>query len=294
MKSVREIKRRMRAVSNTAKITSAMQLVASSKMKKAQRNAVSGRQYILALSEIVDCLSTVGSALIKHPFFENRAVKCRGVLVIGSEKGLCGALNQGLMKKIMADYSLGNEKFVTIGKKASQFMSKLHRDLLADFSISDRVELCELRPVIEFLKNTYLEGGVDSVEIVYSRSVNPLVHEQVSSKILPMLNFADEISSLKRRLRIADGEAIADSREMIFEPSVQAIVNKLSHMFLAQSIFRDVLEAKAAEHSARMFAMKNATDNANSLSKSLAMEYNKARQAKITNEIIEIAAAANG
>ncbi|MDR3274271.1 MAG: ATP synthase F1 subunit gamma [Puniceicoccales bacterium] len=294
MKSVREIKRRMRAVGNTAKITRAMQLVASSKMKKAQRIAVSGRQYILALSETADCLASVKGKLIKHPFFERREVKQRGVLVIATDKGLCGSLNQILVKKITTDYSTGNEKFVTIGKKASQFIAKLHRDLLADFSVSDRVELCELRPVIEFLRNAYLEGVVDSIEVAYSRSVNPLVHEQISNKVLPILNLSDEIDALKKRMRISDGKTAVDPREMIFEPDVQAIVNKLSQMFFSQSIFRDVLEAKAAEHSARMFAMKNATDNADSLSKNLAMEYNKARQTKITNEIIEIAAAATG
>ncbi|MDR1256025.1 MAG: ATP synthase F1 subunit gamma [Puniceicoccales bacterium] len=294
MKGVREIKRRMRAVANTAKITRAMQLVASSKMKKAQRIAVSGRQYILALSEIVDCLASANGKYIKHPFFKKREIKHRGVLIIGTEKGLCGSLNQGLVKKIITDFSAGNEKFVTIGKKASQFVSKLRRDLLADFSVSDRVELCELRPVIEFLKNAYLRGEVDSIEVVYSRSVNPLTHEQVCNKVLPMLNLSAEISSLKKRMHISEEGNAADSREVIFEPNVQAIVDKLSHMFFSQSIFRDVLEAKAAEHSARMFAMKNATDNADSLSKNLAMEYNKARQAKITNEIIEIAAAANG
>jgi F-type H+-transporting ATPase subunit gamma len=221
-----------------------MQLVASSKMKKAQRVAVSGRQYILALSEIADCLASIPCKQIKHPFFERREVKQRGVLVISTEKGLCGSLNQGLMKKVIADYSTGNEKFVTIGKKASQFISKLHRDLLADFSVSDRVELCELRPVIEFLRNAYLTGVMDSIEVVYSRSINSLTHEQISNKILPMLNLSDEINALKKRMRISDEKTSTDSREMIFEPDVQAIVNKLSQMFFSQSIFRDVLEAK--------------------------------------------------
>jgi F-type H+-transporting ATPase subunit gamma len=255
---------------------------------------VSGRQYILALSEIVACLARLNEKLIKHPFFEKREIRYRGILVIGTEKGLCGSLNQGLVKKIATDYTTGNEKFVTIGKKATQFISKLHRNLLADFSVSDRVELCELRPVIEFLKGAYLGGGVDSVEVVYSRSVNPLVHEQVSNRVLPMLNLTEEINSLKRRMKVSEEGVVIDPKEMIFEPNVQAIVDKLSQMFLSQSILRNVLEAKATEHSARMFAMKNATDNANSLSKNLAMEYNKARQTKITNEIIEIAAATTG
>jgi F-type H+-transporting ATPase subunit gamma len=291
MKGVREIKRRIRAVSNTAKITRAMQLVASSKMKKAQRIATGSRQYILALSEIADKLQTAGHRALNHPFFEERDVKRRGVLVLGTEKGLCGALNQNMLRMIISNYSTGNERFVSIGKKATQFMAKLHRDLLADFSVSDRVEVHELRPVIELLKNAYLNGEIDSVEIAYSRSVNPLVQEQISTRVLPMLNLADDINALKKRLRFSDEAADSDSREIIFEPDVQTIVNKLSQMFFSQSIFRAVLEAKAAEHSARMLAMKNATDNADSLAKNLTVEYNKARQAKITSEIIEIAAA---
>jgi F-type H+-transporting ATPase subunit gamma len=293
MKGVREIKRRIRAIGNTAKITRAMQLVASSKMRKAQRIAISGRQYILALAEIANCLSSVGNKNLHHPFFEKRKVKYRGVLLIGTEKGLCGALNQNLLKKVLACYSTGNEKFVTIGRKATQLIAKLRYDLLAGFSVSDRVEVCELRPVIELLKGAYLRGEIDSVEVVYSRSVNPLVQEQVSSEVLPMLNLTSEIDSLKRRMNISDATVAVDGKEIIFEPNIRAVVGKLSQMFFSQSIFRDVLEAKAAEHGARMLAMKNSTDNADSLSKSLLVEYNKARQAKITNDIIEIAAASN-
>jgi F-type H+-transporting ATPase subunit gamma len=170
----------------------------------------------------------------------------------------------------------------------------LHRNLLADSFISDRVALCELRPVIGFLKNKYLDYGIDSGEIVYSRPVDALVHEQVSSEILPMLNFADEINALKRHMHISDENATADPRGMLFKPGVRAIVSKLSHTFLAQSMSRNVSEAKAAEHSARMFAAKNAADDASSLSKGLAKESTKAKQAKITSEIMEIATAPTG
>lgn len=291
MKGVREIKNRIRAVGSTAKITRAMQLVASSKMKKAQTIAIGGRPYILALSEIAQSIAALGKKAPSHPFFENREVKHCGVLVIGTEKGLCGALNQNIGKKLIENFRTGNERFYTIGKKATQIVSRMGLNLVADFSISDRVELCEMRPIIELLRTEYLSGKIDTLKVVYSRSINPLMQEQVISNVLPMNDLIAEIEALKKRIKIKDDGTEKDTREIIFEPSVRDITNKLSQMFFCQLLYRDVLESKAAEHSARMLAMKNATDNADSLAKNLTIEYNKARQAGITNEIIEIAAA---
>lgn len=293
MKGVREIRNRIRAVGNTAKITRAMQLVASSKMKKAQRIAISGRQYILSLSEIADSLAMLDKKLLRHPFFEKREVKHRGILVIGTEKGLCGSLNQNIYKKIVSEFNTGNECFFSVGKKVTQFLSRLNYNIIANFSVSDRVEVCEMRPIFKLLKSEYLAGKIDTVEIVYSRSINPLMQEQVVNNVLPMSNLSNEINLLKKRMRITSSESRVDSSDIIFEPSVEEIVKKLSQIFFGQCIYRDILEAKAAEHSARMLAMRNATDNADSLAKNLTIEYNKARQAGITNEIIEIAAASN-
>lgn len=291
MKGVREIRNRIRAVGNTAKITRAMQLVASSKMKKAQTIAIGGRPYILELSEIARELAALDSSLLTHPFFEKRKVKHCGVLVIGTEKGLCGALNQNIAKTVSENFKTGNERFFTIGRKVTQAISRMRLDLVANFSISDRVELCEMRPITKLLREEYLSGKIDALQVVYSRSVNPLVQEQVVSNVLPMNDLVSGIEALKRRMKLPEDSSISDNREIIFEPSVKEIVDKLSEMFFCQSIYRDVLESKAAEHSARMLAMKNATDNADSLAKNLTIEYNKARQAGITNEIIEIAAA---
>ncbi len=293
MKGVREIKNRIRAVGNTAKITRAMQLVASSKMKKAQTIAINGRPYILALSEITNDLSGLDKKLLSHPFFEKREIKHCGVLVIGTEKGLCGALNQNICKRVVENFNTGNERFFTIGKKMTQIISRLNYNLIADFSISDRVELCEMRPIIELLRSEYFSGKIDALKVVYSRSVNPLVQEQVIGNLLPMSDLTSEIDNLKKRMKITEKEYTCDDREIIFEPNIGDIINKLSQMFFCQTIYRDVLESKAAEHSARVFAMKNATDNADSLAKNLTIEYNKSRQAGITNEIIEIAAASS-
>ncbi|MDR1413391.1 MAG: ATP synthase F1 subunit gamma [Puniceicoccales bacterium] len=292
MKGVKEIRGRIRAVQNTAKITRAMQLVASSKMKKAQQLALSCRPYMLLLTEIADDLSKWAPQNLNHPFFQQRKIKTRGIIVIGTDKGLCGSLNQNIIKFVHANVSRDElVKFIAIGKKATQLLSLSKYDLIAHFNVSDRTEYYELVPIIEFLKNAYLRNEIDSVEVIFSQYINPLVQEPTIQHILPMLNFCEELEKFRKNMRLHSEEIGSDSRPMIFEPNIDAVVAMLSQMFISQNIYRVILEAKASEHSLRTMAMRNATDNAETLSKNLSLEYNKLRQSAITNEIIEISAA---
>ncbi|MDR2628594.1 MAG: ATP synthase F1 subunit gamma [Puniceicoccales bacterium] len=292
MKGTKEIRSRIKAVLNTAKITRAMQLVASSKMKKAQQLALLSRPYMLLLTEIAENLSNLGPTKLCHPFFERREIKSRGIIVIGTDKGLCGALNQNILRFINANISRDeNVKFITVGKKAMQLVSMAKRTIIANFNVSDRTEYCELAPIVEFLKNAYLTNEIDSLEIIFAQYVNPLVQEPVIQHILPMLNFQDELERLCKSMHINLDEILPDQRPMIVEPDIGSVVAMLSQMFLSQNIYRIILEAKASEHSSRTIAMKGATDNAEALSKELSLEYNKLRQAAITNEIVEISAA---
>lgn len=292
MKGIREIKNRIKVINNTSKITRAMQLVAASKMRRAQQLALNSRPYLLMLSEIAASISSIKELKINHPFFDTREVKNRGILLIGTEKGLCGALNQNLFKAISNEK--GSVKFVTIGKRATQFVARTGNKLLAQFSIGDKITFHDLRVVVEFLKKSYLDGEIDTVEVAFPRFVNTLVQEPVLQRVLPMINFEDELLSIRKRMRISNDETLLDQRDMLLEPGIDEILEQLTPLFLTQNIYKLVLEAKAAEHSARMIAMKSATDNAESLAKSLNIEYNRARQAAITNEIIEISAAAQG
>ena len=292
MKGLREIKNRIKVINNTSKITRAMQLVAASKMRRAQQLALNSRPYLLMLSEIAASISALKELKINHPFFDVRNVKHRGILLIGTEKGLCGALNQNLFKTI--SHEEGALKFVTIGKRATQFVVRTRHKLLAQFSIGDKIMFHDLRVVVEFLKQAYLDGEIDTVEVVFPRFVNTLIQEPVIQRVLPMINFEDELEAIRKRMKISSDEILSDPRDMLVEPDIDAILEQLTPLFLTQNIYKLVLEAKAAEHSARMIAMKNATDNAESLAKSLNVEYNRARQAAITNEIIEISAAAQG
>lgn len=290
MPSTKEIRGRIKSVKNTSQITRAMQLVAASKMKKAQDAATAGRAYSLMLAEIL--ASVTGKVTdFEHPLLDERAIKKRGILVISTDKGLCGSLNANLFKHIVSIKE--DAAFVTIGKKATQFVSRTQRELLASFNISDKVEFKEVRMVVEAMLKDYQDGKIDSIEILYPRYVNTLVQEPTMINLVPISSLSQSLETLKESLNVKLTDASRDDREIVFEPSAQAILNELPALYVKQEVYQMILEAKASEHSARMVAMKAATDNAKNLVDDLTLEYNKARQAAITQEILEIAAAAS-
>jgi F-type H+-transporting ATPase subunit gamma len=296
MANLRDIRRRIKSVKNTRQITRAMQLVSSSKMKRAQDAAIAGRPYALLLADLLD---TVGEKLnlsgvtISHPFFEKREVKTRGILVLSTDKGLCGALNSNLFRKI-AEEVKGDAKFIAVGRKATQFVSRSQRDLVADFTISDKAEFSELRPMLKLLIDAYKKGEVDTIEVAYPRFVNVMVQEPMIRSLLPIVDLQEVLESLKERFaNLTSLEARGDTREMVFEPSAEAVLDALPELYVKVIIHQMVLESRAAEYSARMVAMKAATDNATTLVDDLTLDYNKARQAAITQEILEIAASAS-
>lgn len=288
MPSTKEIRGRIKSVKNTSQITRAMQLVAASKMKKAQDVAMSGRAYAVLLAEILESVSHQEMAQ-EHPLLAPREVKRRGILVIGTDKGLCGPLNGNLFKEIMKIKD--DAAYVTIGKKATQFISRTKRPLMADFPLSDKVTYAEVRAVVNYMLELYEEEKIDTIEILYSAFVNTLVQEPTLMPIVPLANVHDLVEDVKKRYKIELSDTSSDEREMIFEPSAKDILHELPALYVKQLIYQSLLEAKASEHSARMVAMKAATDNAKNLVSDLTLEYNKARQAAITQEILEIAAA---
>jgi F-type H+-transporting ATPase subunit gamma len=292
MKGIREIRGRIKSVKNTAQITKAMQLVASSKMKRAQDAALAGRPYALLLAQILESALGAMTQDITHPFFHARPVAKRGILVIATDKGLCGGLNGNLFR-LITDIKPDSARFVCIGRKAAQFVARTGRELIADFPVSDRVGYNEVRPVIEFLTQSYIDGKIDTIEVIYSHFINTLRQEPAIFPLVPFQSMEDQLEKLNLKLGQAHEDKIDDTREILCEPSPHAIVEQLPPLFLKQQIYQMILGAKASEHSARMVAMKNATDNAKQLVGDLTLEYNKARQAAITQEILEIAAAAS-
>jgi F-type H+-transporting ATPase subunit gamma len=289
MASTRDIRRRIKSVKNTRQITRAMELVAASKMKKAQQAALAGRPYAELMARMLAALADrVEEA--QHPFLTTREVKTRGIILVTSDKGLAGPLNANLFKLVTEIKTPA--KYAVIGRKGAQFIARTHRNLLADFTVTDRVAFAEVKVVAEFMVKQYLQGVIDTVEILWPRFRNTLVQVPTLLPLLPLTSVKDVIADLQSDAgESATTNLNASEQQMIFEPDAHTVLNALLPLYVNREIHQQVLDAKASEHSARMVAMKTAKDNATKLLGDLTLEYNKARQAAITQEILEIAAA---
>ncbi len=286
MPSTRDIRRRIKSVKNTRQITKAMELVAASKMKKAQAAALAGRGYAGLMAEM---LAAVSGRVEEshHPFLTRREVKTRGIILVTTDKGLCGPLNANLFKLVTEIKTPA--KYVAIGRKGTQFLARTRRTLLADFTVSDRVPFADVKVVTEFMVKQFLDGVVDTVELIYPHFRNTLVQTPTCLPLLPL----ESLAAMVADLRADSGQpARTDDREILFEPDAQTVLESLLPLYVNREAYQHVLDAKASEHSSRMVAMKTAKDNATKLLGDLTLEYNKARQAGITQEILEIAAAA--
>jgi F-type H+-transporting ATPase subunit gamma len=287
-KGLREIRNRIKSVKSTGQITRAMQLVASSKMKRAQDSARAGRAYAELLGEILDTAQAkVGE--FSHQLLTKRDVKVRGILLVTPDKGMAGALNGNLIR-LAAEQK--DAVFVCIGRKGAQALARSGRKVLADFPVTDRANFSEVRPAAEYLIKAFTDGVVDTVEVLYAHFKNTMVQTPRVQQLLPADSLVDQAREFRAKLGLPEPKIEADERDMLFEPSAAAILNELPALFFKQAVHQAVLESKASEFSARMVAMKAATDNAKKISAALSLEYNKARQAAITQEILELTAGA--
>jgi len=288
MASTRDIRRRIKSVKNTRQITKAMELVAASKMKKAQQAALSGRPYAELMARMLGAIADrVEEA--HHPFLVRREVRTRGILLVTTDKGLAGPLNSNLFK--MVTEITTPAKYVVIGRKGAQFIARTHRDLLADFTVSDKVAFSEVKVVAEYLVQQFLEGTVDTVEILWPHFRNTLIQVPTLLPLLPLSSVKEVLQDLRADAGEGARTNQVASQQMLFEPDPVTVLSALLPLYINREIHQQVLDAKASEHSARMVAMKTAKDNASKLLGDLTLEYNKARQAAITQEILEIAAA---
>ncbi len=280
--NTRDIRRRIKSVKNTAQITKAMQMVAASKMRKAQQLAVDGRPYAQLLNKISAAVNEVqGDA--KHPLLEQREVKKELVIIISTDKGLCGALNTNLLREA-AKFDPEKTLFVTAGRKGAQWAARSRRNLIAEFHLKDTPSFVETKVISKMAIEKFLDGTVDKVSVLVTRFVNTLTQEPVVVQLLP-------VSALPTNEKDMEAARAQGGLDATFEPSPAAVLDALLPYYAHFAIYRAVVEARAAEHSARMVAMKNATDNAKSLIKDLTLEYNKIRQASITTELLEITTA---
>lgn len=287
MPSTRDIRRRIKSVKNTAQITKAMQMVASSKMRKAQLAALAGRPYAKLMNTML--ADVAGDAKdFTHPLMEKRGGKKRCVILVSSDKGLCGALNSNLTREAFK-YDKDTTVFVCAGKKGAQFVARNKRNLAAEFTYKDAPLFAEARAISKFVQDMFLKGEVDSVEVLYTNFISTLIQKPEAQAMLP-------IGELKGVQAGVDGGETSvqlekSGVEFQFEPGADAVLGALLPHYLNFQIYQVLLEAKASEQSSRMVAMKNATDNAKQLIKDLTLEYNKLRQANITKELLEITTA---
>ena len=283
MNSPRDLRRRIKSIGSTAQLTKAMQMVAASKMRKAQDAALRGRPFVRLLYSIQREAVTHISGF-SHPLLEVREVRKRAVVLVGADKGLCGPLNSNVLR-IATQFDPKTTVFITAGKRAAQFIARTHRQLAAEFAYGDSPTFAEARAIAGFARDLFLKGEVDQVQVVATQFVNTLVQRPISIQFLPV----GEISGLEVPGTKPQANAPSDGTETVFEPNAESVFGLLLPQYLNIFVYQVLLNAKASEQSARMVSMKNASDSAEKLIKDLTLEYNKLRQGNITKELLEIA-----
>jgi len=282
MHSPRDLRRRIRSVGSTAQITKAMQMVAASKMRKAQDAATAGRPFVRLLYRF-QREATNQLREFNHPLLEVRPVGKRAVILVATDKGLCGALNSNLFR-LASQFDAESTLFITAGRKAAQYVAGSRRQLIAEFPFGDSPRFPEARAIARFARDLFLKKEVDEVRVLATRFVNTLTQQALSLEFLPV----GEIKGLRIPGAEFEEQPVAP-QETLFEPGRSEFLEYLLSDYLNIYIYQVLLNAKASEQSARMVSMKNATDNAESLIEDLTLEYNKLRQGNITKELLEIA-----
>ncbi|MCX7826373.1 MAG: ATP synthase F1 subunit gamma [Verrucomicrobiae bacterium] len=285
MPSTRDIRRRIKSVRNTAQITRAMQMVAASKMRKAQQAALAGRPYAQAMDEVLRALAA-DEADIAAPEMHVREVRQRGVILVTTDRGLCGSLNANLLREA-AKFDRDNTQFIAVGRKGAQFLGRTKRRLVAEFPYKDVPSFDEARAIAKFAKELFLKGEVDRVDVLFTKFVSTLTQTPEQWTLLPV----GERPAVTAAGGARGSAPSAAATLFAFEPSAKEVMGALLPHYLNFEMYHILLEARASEHSARMVAMKNATENAEQLIKDLTLDYNKMRQAAITNELLEISTA---
>jgi F-type H+-transporting ATPase subunit gamma len=256
-----------------------MQMVAASKMRRAQESALAGRPFVQLLYRFQREASR--SPEFDHPLLEVRETRKRAVILVGADKGLCGALNSNLFR-VASEYDPASTVFVTAGRRAAHFVARTGRTLAAEFAYGDNPTFPEARAIATFARDLFLSREVDQVHVVATRFVNTLTQEAVSFELLP-------VGEVKVRGVEVEEEPLPEGLEYLFEGDPEGDLDFILTMYLAIGVYQVLLDAKASEQSARMVSMKNATDSAEGLIKELSLDYNKLRQGNITKELLEIA-----
>lgn len=289
MASLKEIRIRIASVESTQKITSAMKMVSASKLRRAQTAILNLRPYSNKLNEILQNLSDSSDSLDTMPLFQKRGEDRIALVVISSNRGLCGGFNSSVSKMVEGMLSneyakqveAGNVQLYCIGKKTAEHLKKVHPIAWENNNLADVAEFDAIAKLGEQLMKDFVAKKIDKVQIVYNRFVNQATQALVVENFLPI----SELASAK-------GERGAIKNDYIFEPSKESILSELVPKILKLQLYKTLLDSIASEHGARMTAMHKATENASEILKDLRLKYNNARQSSITNELIEIVSGA--
>jgi F-type H+-transporting ATPase subunit gamma len=279
MANLKEIRNRITSVSSTMQITSAMKMVSAAKLKKAQDAITAMRPYAETLTGLINGLSADLNDDSSNAYSAERPIKKVLVVAISSNRGLCGAFNSNITKRVkelQEQYSTTAEvEFITIGKKVADFVQRSEYKSAGDFSqVFDNLQFSEVAPIADDIIESFIAKNYDKVEVVYNSFKNAATQIVKTEGFLP--------------LQPVESEENQASEDYIFEPSAAEIVSQLIPKALKTQLFKAIRDSFASEHGARMTAMHKATDNAQELKDQLKLTYNKARQAAITNEILEI------
>ena len=276
----REIKTKIKSVQNTRKVTRALEMVSASKIRKAQDRMKASRPYARAMRQLIGHLAQANSEF-RHPYLvERESIKRVGYIIVSSDRGLAGGLNNNLFRKLLAEIRKHQEAgvevdVVTIGQKASVFFRRIKVDMLASVShLGDTPQVEQLVGVIKVMLDAYSSGKVDKVFLCYNDFVNTMTQRAAFDQLLP--------------LPASDESVAKHDWDYIYEPDAETVLGHVLERYIESLVYQAVMENVASEHAARMVAMKAASDNANKLIDTLNLVYNKARQAAITQEISEI------
>ncbi|HEY49221.1 MAG TPA: ATP synthase F1 subunit gamma [Dehalococcoidia bacterium] len=275
---IRVIRRRIRSIQSTAKVTRAMEMIAASKMRQAQLRVVAGRPYAEKMQEVVAHLAAQTQAGEEpHPLLQRREVKRIAVVHIAADRGLCGGMNANI-NRMTANFISGQSVPVTavaVGRRGVSFMSRYCEEMLAEFTnLGDRPSLLDTLPISRVVIDDYMNGTIDQVYLAYTRFITTVNQQPVLRELLPI-----EPAQLER----------TEHLEYIYEPSATVVLQQLLPRYVEMQVYHAILESIASEQSARMVAMRNATDNANDMIEELTLMLNKARQELITKELLDIA-----
>jgi F-type H+-transporting ATPase subunit gamma len=280
----KEIKTKIGSVKNTQKITSAMEMVAASKMRKAQDSMAASRPYANNIRKVIGHIA-LGNLEYRHPYVEEREVKRIAYVVISTDRGLCGGLNINMFKSVLADAAKWQKQgvevdFAVIGAKATSFFYNMGANIIAQVSgLGDTPSLTDIVGSVKVLLDAFDEGKLDKIFVVYNKFVNTMTQKPTIDQLLPLPK--------------SDDEAIHHRWDYIYEPDAKELLEQLMVRYVESQVYQGVVENLACEQAARMIAMKAATDNAGDLIDTLQLVYNKARQAAITQELSEIVAGAS-